>query len=88
MFWPKLIIVASVVKRGPNPRISPSPPRFLGTGRGRGNAIRNFWGYFGDGDDFNFGVYWDFIPKNPQKGNGEISGTGIAQSLGSYGDFS
>ena len=81
-------VLFSVVKRGPNPRISPSPPRFLGTGRGWGQVIRNFWGYFGDGDDFNFGVYWGFIPKNPQKGIGEILGTELTQSLGIFGDFS
>ena len=77
-----------MVKRSPNPRISPSPPRFLGTGRGRGQANRNFLGYFRDGDDFNFGVYWGFIPENPQKGIGEILGMGLAQSLGIFGDFS
>ena len=26
---------------------------------------KRFWGFFGDGDDFNFGVFWG--PENPQK---------------------
>ena len=44
IFKNERFISTSVVKRGPNPRFSPSLPRNLGTGLGRGEAIRNFWG--------------------------------------------
>ena len=80
-------VLFSVVKRGPNPRISPSPPRFLGTERGWGQVIRNFWGYFGDGDDFNFGVYWGFIPKYPQKRNWGNFGDGDSTKFREFWGF-
>ena len=38
----------------PRPR-----PEILGTGRGRGQALENFRGFFGDGDKHNIGVFWE-----------------------------
>ena len=52
------MILISVVKRGPNPRFSPSPPRFSGFGAGMGPRFEKNWGFFGVGDRLNFGVFW------------------------------
>ena len=38
---------------------------------------KNFWGFFGDRDDFYFGVFWGFFPENPRNYFGDILGTGI-----------
>ena len=36
--------------------------------------MEKFWGFFGDGDGFDFEFFWGSIPKNPQKTG---MGTGI-----------
>ena len=46
---------------------------------------KNFWGFLGDGDDFNFGVFWGFIPENPPKSFGDFLGTGMTSILGVLG---
>ena len=66
----------------------PQPhPKFSGTGLGLGQASYKFWGIFGDGNGLNFGVFWGFIPVNPQKIIGETLGTGIGSSFGIYWGF-
>ena len=62
-------------------------PKFSGTRRGQGEALQKYRGIFGDGDGLNFGVFWGFIPENPQKIIGETLGTGIGSSLGIYWGF-
>ena len=47
----------------------------------------NFWGFFGDGDMFNFGVFWGFIPENPRKILGDFLGTGMTSILGIFGVY-
>ena len=66
----------------PRPR-----PEFSGTGWGQGQALQKFRGIFGDGDGLNFGVFWGFIPENPQKIIGDTLGMGIGSSLGIYWGF-
>ena len=53
-----------------------------------------FWGFFGDGDKFNFGDFWGFFPESPQKHFGDILGTGDDINIGdrggddfNFGDF-
>ena len=46
-------------------------------GQGRAKVFRKCQGFFGEGDDFNFGVFWGFIPKNPRKIFGDYLGTGM-----------
>ena len=46
----------------------------MGTERGRGQGLEKFWGFFGDGDGFDFEFFWGSIPENPQKTG---MGTGI-----------
>ena len=53
----------------PRPR-----PEFLGTGRGWGQTYGKIWGFFGDGDWFDFEFFGGSIPENPQKTG---MGTGI-----------
>ena len=36
--------------------------------------MEKFWGFFGDGDGFDFEFFWGSIPENPQKTG---MGTGI-----------
>ena len=45
------------------------------------------WGFFGDGDDFNFGDFLGFHPRRSPKKIGEILGTRIACNLGIFGFF-
>ena len=65
-------------KRGPNPRFPRPVPEFSGTGRGWGHGMKKHWGFFGDGVRLRIGVFWGFIPENPQDIFGEILGTGIS----------
>ena len=66
----------------PRPR-----PEISGTGRGRGRSFEKNWGFFGDGDDFNFGDFLGFHPRKSPKKIGEILGTRIACNLGIFGFF-
>ena len=66
----------------PHPR-----PKISGTGWGRGWSFEKNWGFFGDGDDFNFGDFLGFHPRKSPKKIGEILGTRIACNLGIFGFF-
>ena len=77
----------SVVKRGPNPRFSPSLPRFSGFGAGTGQRFEKklgeFWGW-------GQVLYWGFLglyPRKSPKKFGVILGTGITLISGFFWGF-
>ena len=71
----------------PIPGFPRSRPEISETGRGRGQSFEKNWGFFGDGDDFNFGDFLGFHPRKSPKKIGEILGTRIACNLGIFGFF-
>ena len=62
-------------------------PKNSGTGQGWGHGMKKHRGYFGDEVGLKIGVFWGFIPKNPQNMIGETLGTGIGSSFGIYWGF-
>ena len=79
--------LTSVVKRGPNPQISPSPPRFLGMGQGRGQANRNFGDNLGMGMTSILAFIGVLSPKIPKKELGKFWGWGWQKVWGFLGIF-
>ena len=93
-------MVSSVGKRGPNlnfwgwskdrDRFLKNFRDFLGTGMTSISGFfgilspKNFLGFFGDGDDFNFGVSRGFIPENPPKNFWGFFGDGVDINFGNF----
>ena len=50
--------------------------------------MKKHWGFFGDGVGLKIGVFWGFIPENPLKKFGDISGMGLTSILGIFGVLS
>ena len=60
-------------------------PSLIFEGRGGDKVFKNNGEILEDGDGFNFGVFWGYIPENPRKKIGVILGTGITLISGFFG---
>ena len=60
-------------------------PELSGKEGGWGQGMTKHWGFFGDGAGLKIGVFWGFIPENPQNKFGDILGTGLSSILGIFG---